>query len=173
MYMIETERLRLRRLVQADVDQLYPILSDADTMRFYPAPFTRVQTEGWIRWGTHHFDTRGFGIWAVIRKEDSRFLGDCGITIQPVDDGNAFEIGYHIRRDCWGRGYAPEAARAVRDYGFDKLGMGRIVSIIDPLNTQSRRVAEKIHTAMRLFVWAKNNKTMCLYHTERFEKDDS
>jgi RimJ/RimL family protein N-acetyltransferase len=136
-------------------------------MRFYPAPFTREQTEGWVRWGSQHYDTGGFGIWAVVRKEDGLFLGDCGISVQPIDEGDVFEVGYHIRRDCWGRGYATEAARAARDYAFERLGAPVVVSIVDPLNIQSRRVGEKIHVAMREFQWVKTKKTMCLYYTGR------
>lgn len=167
MTFLETDRLILRRFVPEDIDALYAIFSDAETMRFYPAPFTREQTEGWIRWGSQRYDSHKFGIWAVVRKKDNLFLGDCGLTIQPTDVGQMFEVGYHIRRDCWGQGYAPEAACVVRDYAFTQLGAPCVVSIVDPLNAQSRRVAAKIHTSMRTFVWSKNNKTMCLYATER------
>lgn len=166
MSIITTERLRLRQFVPEDVENLYPILSDAETMRFYPAPFTREQTEGWIRWASQHYD-KGFGLWAVERLSDGLFLGDCGIVLQPIDTGEVYEVGYHIRRDCWGQGYAPEAARAARDYAFEQLDAPIVVSIVDPLNVQSRRVGEKVHAAMREFEWVKTKKTMCLYYTER------
>jgi ribosomal-protein-alanine N-acetyltransferase len=62
---------------------------------------------------------------------------------QTVDEVDEIEIGYHVRRDLWGRGYAPEAARACRDYGFERLGAERLISLIRPENIPSRRVAEK------------------------------
>jgi RimJ/RimL family protein N-acetyltransferase len=60
-----------------------------------------------------------------------------------VDETDEIEIGYHVRRDLWGRGYASEAARACREHGFSRLGAERLVSLIRPENLPSRRVAEK------------------------------
>ena len=77
------------------------------------------------------------------------------------------EIGYHILRREWGRGYATEAARACCDYAFSTLAYPRIVSIVDPLNIASRHVAAKVHTTMREFTWVKTGTTQCLYSTER------
>jgi RimJ/RimL family protein N-acetyltransferase len=62
---------------------------------------------------------------------------------QNVDAVDEIEIGYHVRRDLWSRGYATEAARACRDFGFANLGVDRLISLIRPENLASRRVAEK------------------------------
>ena len=167
MWVLETERLALRQLTMNDVDNMLPIFSDPEAMRFYPAPFTRTQVEGWIQWGLDSYAKNGFGLWAVIRKADQLFLGDCGPMLQPVEDRTEMEIGYHILRREWGQGYATEAARACRDYAFSTLKYTRVVSIVDPLNTASRHVAAKVHTSMRMFTWVKNKKEMCLYSTER------
>jgi ribosomal-protein-alanine N-acetyltransferase len=70
-------------------------------------------------------------------------VGDCGLTRQSVDGVDEIEIGYHVRRDFWGRGYAPEAARACQAYGFTQLGAAHLISLIRPENLPSRRVAEK------------------------------
>ena len=166
MWILETERLALRQLTMDDVDSMLPIFSDPEAMRFYPAPFTRTQVEGWIQWGLDSYAKNGFGLWAVIRKQDQLFLGDCGLVLQPVEERTELEIGYHILRREWGRGYASEAALACRDYAFSTLGYPRVVSIVDPLNIASRHVAAKVHTSMRMFTWVKNKKEMCLYLTE-------
>jgi RimJ/RimL family protein N-acetyltransferase len=63
--------------------------------------------------------------------------------VQDVDGTNEIEIGYHVRRDLWGQGLATEAARACRDYGFARLPVERLISLIRPENLSSRRVAEK------------------------------
>jgi RimJ/RimL family protein N-acetyltransferase len=76
-------------------------------------------------------------------KSTGEMIGDCGITLQDVDGESMREIGYHLRRDVWGQGFATEAARACRDYGFAKLNAEALVSLIRPENLLSRRVAER------------------------------
>lgn len=76
-------------------------------------------------------------------KSAGELIGDCGLTKQNVDGHDEVEIGYHVRRDHWGRGYATEAARACRDYGFAHLPVERLISLIRPENIPSRRVVEK------------------------------
>jgi ribosomal-protein-alanine N-acetyltransferase len=166
MFIIETERLGLRELSLADLDQLHAIFADPEMMRFYPAPFTRERTEGWIAWAMRGYAERGHGLWAVERKADGLLLGDCGIVAQQIEGQELLEIGYHIRRDQWGQGYATEAARACRDYAFAQLGAQQICSIVDPLNLASRAVAGRVHSAMREFIWQKNNAVMCLYYSK-------
>lgn len=70
-------------------------------------------------------------------------IGDCGPVWQEVEGMRELEIGYHIRRDHWGRGYATEAARAAMAYAFEKFPVERLISLIRPENLPSRRVAEK------------------------------
>ncbi len=173
MWVLETERLRLRQTTLDDVDDLLGILGDPEAMRFYPAPKTREETAGWIRWCLDSYERYGFGLWISVLKQGNRFVGDCGLVMQPVENQLEVEIGYHTLRTCWGQGFASEAARACRDYAFNTLGYQRVVSIVDPQNYASRRVAEKVHSAMRMFTWAKNNKEMCLYFTERGMPTDS
>jgi RimJ/RimL family protein N-acetyltransferase len=114
MWVLETERLALRQFTFDDVDGMLEIFADPEAMRFYPAPFTRERTEGWIRWSLDSCANNGFGLWAVVRKEDGLLLGDCGPMLQPVEERTELEVGYHILRREWGRGYATEAARLPR-----------------------------------------------------------
>jgi ribosomal-protein-alanine N-acetyltransferase len=83
--------------------------------------------------------------------------------VQEVEGSEEVEIGYLFLRRFWGRGLATEAARAVRDHGF-ALGYRRLVSIIDPQNLASRRVAEKAGLTLEKEVW-KSNKKVCVYST--------
>jgi RimJ/RimL family protein N-acetyltransferase len=166
MWILETERLALRQLTMDDVDNMLLIFSDPEAMRFYPAPFKRENMQGWIQWALNSYAKNGFGLWAVIRKHDQLLLGDCGPMLQPVEERTEMEIGYHILRREWGRGYATEAARACRDYAFGTLNYPRVVSIVNPLHLASRRVAEKVHTTMREFTWVKTGTTQCLYSTD-------
>jgi RimJ/RimL family protein N-acetyltransferase len=76
-------------------------------------------------------------------KSTGEFLGDCGVTVQLVDAVEELEIGYHLRRDRWGHGYATEAAQACRDWSFAHRNMDHVISLIRPENMPSRSVAER------------------------------
>lgn len=140
---LETERLFLRQLTNGDIGDLHKILSDPESMRHYPRPFTLAKSERWIQWNLDNYRTYGFGLWAVVRKEDGRFLGDCGLTMQSIGGQSLPEIGYHIDKAYTGRGYATEAARACRNYAFDVLQFPAVYSYMKYTNTASFRVAEK------------------------------
>ena len=140
---IETSRLALRKFSPDDGEALAKVLSDPETMRFYPAPFDHAAVAAWIDRNRHRYEKDGFGLWAMILKSSGELIGDCGLIRQFVDETNVVEIGYHVRRDLWGKGLATEAARACRDYGFANLAEDRLISLIRPENLPSRRVAEK------------------------------
>lgn len=143
MQILETPRLTLREFHPEDVDALSLILSDPETMRFYLKPFDRHGTEEWITRNRQRYTKDGHGLWAMILKASGELIGDCGLVVQEIDRSNEIEIAYHVRRDHWGQGFATEAARACRDYGFAHLDVSQLVSIIQPENIPSRRVAEK------------------------------
>jgi [ribosomal protein S5]-alanine N-acetyltransferase len=149
MHILETPRLVLREFVRDDAEALAGVLSDPETMRFYPSPFERSGVEDWIARNLQRYAKDGHGLWAMVLKGGGEVIGDCGLTVQSVNDQDEIEIGYHVRRDLWGQGLATEAACACRDFGFARLPVGRLVSIVRPENLSSRRVAEK--TGMTLW----------------------
>jgi len=140
---IETARLRLRKFIPGDVPALHAVLGDPIAMQWYPAAFDREGVEGWIRRNMDRYRRDGHGLWAMVLKSSDEVIGDCGCVIQEVEDKPEVEIGYHVRRDLWGNGYATEAARSCMNYAFDTLGASRVISMIRPENLNSRRVAEK------------------------------
>jgi len=147
--MIETARLTLREFRTDDLDALAQILSDPETMRFYPAPFTSAEVAAWIERNRRRYERDGFGLWAMILKSSGELIGDCGLIRQVVEETEQVEIGYHVRRDFWRNGLATEAAQACRDYGFARLPEDRLISLIRPANWPSRRVAEKNGMALQ------------------------
>jgi [ribosomal protein S5]-alanine N-acetyltransferase len=154
MIILETDRLQLRDMTMDDLDALHGIFSDAEMMRFYPEPFDRATTKGWIENMQQRTKRDGIALWTMVLKETGEVIGDCGLVVQEVDGEREVEIGWHVRRDLWGRGYATEAARACLHYGYDDLDRTRFISIIAPGNIASRRVAEKIGmTVERETVW--------------------
>ena len=128
---LETERLRLRRLTADDRTALCAMLQDAEV-------------DDWLRRQLDRYARYGFGLWAVLRKETGALIGQCGVTMQETGEGEVPEIGYLLRKDCWHRGYATEAAAACRDYAFETLGFDRVWSIIRENNLPSQRVARRL-----------------------------
>jgi RimJ/RimL family protein N-acetyltransferase len=164
---VTTERLLIRELEVDDVDSLFEVLGDPVAMRYYPAPFDRDQVADWIERARRSYRETGFGLWGVVRRSDGRFLGDCGPMLQPVDGELIPEVGYHIIPPEQGRGYATEAALASVAWVFANTRFDVVCSLVSPDNAPSRAVASKVHAAMREFTWAKLDKQMCLYWTER------
>ena len=144
---LETARLRLRELTMDDLDDWYVILSDAETMKHYPAPFTREKVKQWIEWNLENYATYGFGLWAVILKENDQFIGDCGMTMQRIHGQMLPEIGYHINKAYQRKGYASEAAQECMRYAFDTLKLPSVYSYMKYTNAASYGVA--LHNGMK------------------------
>ena len=140
---LETPRLILREFIPEDAEALARVLSDPETMRHYPAPLDRAAVEQWIARNRVRYLSDGHGLWGMVLKTSGELVGDCGLIRQEVDGESLVEIGYHVRRDLWGRGLAPEAACACRDYGFARLQVDRLISLIRPENIPSQKVAQK------------------------------
>ena len=141
---IETDRLILREYIPEDFDALFEILSDTETMKHYPAPFDAAKTKNWINRNMDYYKKYGFGLWAVVLKETEEFIGDCGITIQSIDGEMLPEIGYHIHKRHWRKGYAKEAASAVRNWFFQKTQYNKIYSYMKYTNIASYSTALSI-----------------------------
>ncbi|GAA1616131.1 GNAT family N-acetyltransferase [Actinoplanes couchii] len=138
-----TPRLAFRPMEVDDLDDMAAILGDPDVMRYYPRPKTRDEARGWIDWNQRLYRQEGHGLWVVTLRSTGEFVGDCGLTPQEVEGVTDVEVGYHVRADLQGHGYATEAATACRDHARDVLGVRRLIAIIHPDNVPSQRVAEK------------------------------
>ena len=138
---IETERLLLREMSENDFDALYKVLADADIMQHYPYTFDESRVRGWINRNIERYQIFGFGLWAVCLKETGEMIGDCGLTIQPINGLVRPEIGYHIRGDQQRKGYAKEAAIAVRDWAFRNTPFNVIYSYMKHTNEPSMKTA--------------------------------
>ena len=141
---IETERLFLREMSMNDYDALYRVLADPGIMQHYPYTFDEQRVRDWIRRNMDRYKANGFGLWAVCLKETGEMIGDCGLTLQHINGEMLPEIGYHIRRDCQHRGYAREAAGAVRDWAFQNTDYTALYSYCKYTNEASFKTAEAI-----------------------------
>lgn len=137
-------RLTFREMADSDLDDMAALLGDEDVMRYYPLPLTRDEARDWIARNQRRYRVHGFGLWIISRRDSGEFVGDCGLSLQPVDGVAELEVGYHVRTALQGRGYATEAAAASRDFARDVLGAARLTAIINPLNVPSQKVAANI-----------------------------
>ncbi len=142
MIKIENDRLYLREMTNEDISNLEGILKDAETMYAYEGSFTDSQVLSWLQWNMASYRTHGFGLWAVIDKGTSQFVGQCGIVFSVVEGEAVLEVGYLINKNFWGQGYAREASGLCVAYARDTLKAPKIASIIRDTNLASRRVAE-------------------------------
>ena len=138
---IQTRRLFLREMDMNDYEALCKILTDKEIMQHYPYSFNETMVRGWIERNIERYRIFGFGLWAVCLKGNGEMIGDCGLTMQNIGGTIKPEIGYHIRRDMQRRGYAKEAAEAVRDFTFETLPFNVIFSYMKYTNIPSANTA--------------------------------
>lgn len=141
MVVIETERLLLREMTNDDSPALYKVLSNSDIMQHYPYAFDANGVRGWIERNIKRYRILGFGLWALCLKETGEVIGDCGLTMQFVNGDIKPEIGYHIRADKQRKGYAKEAAIAVRDWAFNNTPFNIVYSFMKYTNEASAKTA--------------------------------
>lgn len=138
---LETERLYLREMIEADFAALCLILQDDATMYAYNGAFSDSEAHEWLVRQISRCHKWGFGLWAVILKENGMMICQCGLTMQPWKGTEVLEIGYLLNRSYWHKGYATEAAQACKKYAFEKLHAQEVCSIIRDTNIPSQNVA--------------------------------
>jgi len=140
---LETERLILRHFTSDDVGVYHTILGDDEVGKWLPKGegYTLDEVEGWIEKIRRHWEKHGFGVWALMRRDNGTFIGSCGLRI--LEETGEVEVLYEIARGEWGKGYATEASRAAVEFGFEVVGLEKIIGLTKPKNVASYRVLEK------------------------------
>ena len=141
---IKTARLRLREFTEDDVGAVYKIISDPVTMSHYPKPYDYRGAERWVSWSIENYKKYGFGWWAMELSDTGEFIGDCGITMQQIDGELLPELGYHIDKKFWRRGYGKEASLAVVDYIFKSTDLDALYSYMTADNVASFSLAASV-----------------------------
>ncbi|MEG4007455.1 GNAT family N-acetyltransferase [Microcoleus sp. Pol11C1] len=142
MQEIETARLYLRQFTPHDLDDLYRIYSDPETMKYITGVRSREATEIAIDTMIQLWEENNFGMWAVVHKIDRKMIGRCGLGF--LDKTPEVELGYALDKVYWNQGLATEASFASLNYGFEILQLDRIVAIARPENIASQRVIQKV-----------------------------
>lgn len=150
---IGTQRLILRDWRDGDVAPFIRHTNTEPVMRWLggvksEAEMREVVEGRLMRWQRE----RGFTFWVVERRSDGELLGFCGLKLadqpgSPIE--GEYEIGWRLREDAWGRGYAKEAAAASLTYAFENLGAPRVVAITYPQNEASWRLMERLGMTKR------------------------
>jgi len=144
--LLETQRLILRHLVMDDLDALFALYRDPQIRKYFPdGALTLEQTKEELEWYLHgHPEHPELGLWATIHKESGKFIGRCGLLPWEIDNVLEIEIAYLLDKSYWGQGLATEAALGIMDYAFEKLNVSRLICLIDPSNSASQKVAQRI-----------------------------
>ena len=143
--MLETERLVLRPVTEADAPALFDVFSDAEVMRYWSRPpmTSMDQARAFVTEIQAHWHARSLFQWGITERSGGALIGTC--TLYRWDRTHArAEIGYALRRDRWGRGLATEAVRAVLDFAFERMRLHRVGADTDPRNAASGRVLERL-----------------------------
>ncbi|MFN2606343.1 MAG: GNAT family N-acetyltransferase [Acidimicrobiales bacterium] len=147
MAAVETERLTLRPWSPADIDDLAAVFAEPAVWRYpFERGLSRLESEEFLHRQLEHWAANGFGSWVAELKADRRLIGYIGLAIPSWLPHvlPAVEVGWRLHPDYWGRGLATEGGRASLRYGFQTLGLDRIISIFTPDNIVSGRVMEKL-----------------------------
>ncbi|GAC1367210.1 MAG: GNAT family N-acetyltransferase [Ktedonobacteraceae bacterium] len=144
MIIFETERLLFRPLMLSDLDALATLYADPDVTRFLGGPRDRAEVQRALTGYMREYEVYGHSFFATIRKEDETFIGQCGLLNQEVEGRGEIELAYVLARPYWQQGLALEGTRAIRDFGMQKKGFLRLISLIPPANEASIHIAEDI-----------------------------
>lgn len=144
MVQLETERILLRPFKPDDLEDFARITADPDVMKYIGNGQPLSRADAWRSMAMHlgHWQLKGFGMWATELKETGRLIGRIGLYYPESWPG--LEVGWLLDRAYWGQGLAAEGGRAALDYAFQNLRADHVISIIQPENRGSIRVAEKI-----------------------------
>ncbi len=146
MLILQTDRLLLRRLVPEDLDALYELYRDEEIRRYFPdGTLSYEDTKEELEWFLEgHPRHPELGLWATIYKPTNQFIGRCGLLPWTIEERDEVEVAYLINKSFWKQGLGSEAAQACADYGFNTLGLSRLICMIYPENHASIQVALKL-----------------------------
>ncbi len=132
-------------------------------MYAYEGAFSDQEVQEWLDRQIYRYQKWNFGLWAAVLKETDKMIGQCGLTMQQWKDQEVLEIGYLFERSHWHQGYATEAAKACKQYAFEKLNASEVCSIIRDSNTASQNVAMRNGMVMK-DQWIKHYKGVDMPH---------
>ncbi len=144
MIRLETERLRLRPIQSEDVEPLVDLWTDPEVTRFMGGPRDGTQLKTWFEEDVIEPAPDPHDLWPVEEIATGQVIGHCGLLDKEIEGETEIELTYVFAVPAWGKGFATEIAVALRDHAFEKMGITRLIALIDPDNGASQRIAEKV-----------------------------
>jgi [ribosomal protein S5]-alanine N-acetyltransferase len=165
----DTERLLIRPWTLDDAEVAFLVYGDAEVTRFLgndgrPQESVQTMREALQRTAERNAVYKGrFGSWALFEKESGEIVG--AVLLKPLPGSEKIEVGWHLARKHWGKGYATESAREAIRYGFEELGLEAIYAVVYPENARSLRVCERLGMKYGGVTADFYEKSLCLFST--------
>lgn len=146
MIYFETKRLIFRDWMEQDLDEFRRMNQDSRVMEYFVKPLTEEETDQFYHRIQEEFRTYGYGLYAVETRQNKDFIGFIGFHWANFKSEftPCIEIGWRLKQEAWGNGFATEGAKACLDYGFHTLGLKQIYSFTSKINTPSENVMKKV-----------------------------
>jgi ribosomal-protein-alanine N-acetyltransferase len=141
---LETERLILRRQQTSDIAPLVKLWTDPEVTGYMGGPRDGGQLRSIFEETSHNPYAERYDLWPVIEKETSHVVGHSGLLEKEVEGRSEIELIYVLASSVWGKGYATEIGRALKQYALEEMGIERLIALIEPENAASERVAVQI-----------------------------
>lgn len=141
---LKTERLGIRELTPKDAPELAKVLCDPASMAYYPRPLTMDEVAQWIARNIRRYQVYGYGLWALELLTDNSFVGECGITIQRIDNELLPELGFHVLPMYRRQGFATEASISILQYAASQFNLRAVYSYCEKDNTPSQKNMFKV-----------------------------
>ncbi len=145
-YLFTSERLGFRKWKESDLDDFFEVTGDPEVMEFFPKILTREQTAGFIKHLIKRHDEWGYVYFAVEILDTGELIGFIGLADQTyeADFNPSTDIGWRLKKSAWGNGYATEGAKRCLEFGFEDVGLKRIIAVCSIGNVNSENVMKKI-----------------------------
>jgi ribosomal-protein-alanine N-acetyltransferase len=164
---LETERLTLRHQQASDVAPLVDLWADPDVTRYMGGPRGRAWLQSAFEETARDPYAERYDLWPLVEKETGQVIGHCGLLDKEVEGRPEIELTYVLASSAWGKGYATEIGQALKGYAFEEMGLGRLIALIEPENSASERVAEKVGMRLEKEVVRPGGELRRVYAVER------
>lgn len=145
-YLFTSERLGFRNWIDSDIDKMTAVSADPEVMEFFPSVKTKAMTEDFIKNMKSAFEKKGYCYYPVEILDTKEFIGFIGLIDQTYNSPFTpnVDVGYRLGKAFWGKGYATEGAKRCIEYGFNDLGLEKIIAIASESNIKSTHVMKKV-----------------------------
>ncbi len=167
---LETERLLLRRLQSSDIEFLTDLWTDPQVTRYLGGPRDRDWLQSVFEETAQNPYAEQYDLWPVVEKATTHVVGHCGLLDKEVEGNIEIELTYILTPSAWGKGYATEISQAIKQFAFEKMGVERLIALIEPENEPSEQVALRLGMRLEKEIVRPGGALRKVYVTETGDK---